>query len=90
MFMPKAVPPPPADVSWSMNDGRVSAVGRCWLEYKSQNILTVGWSINYVSHHYPMAVGFQSPHSSTHVSCANRNGTFHLQTSWDPNSFMQA
>jgi hypothetical protein len=47
----KAAPPPPTDISWSMNDGRVSAVGWCWLKYQSQNILTVGWGINYVSHH---------------------------------------
>jgi hypothetical protein len=35
MFMPKVVPPPQADVGWSMNDGRVSAVGQRQLEYQS-------------------------------------------------------
>src|ERR1700677_2613454 len=54
-FMYKAVFPPPANVSWSMNDGRISAVGRRRLEYELWKILTVGQSINYVSHCYPLA-----------------------------------
>src|ERR1700677_3768788 len=46
---------PPANVGWSMNDGRISAIGRRRLEYELWKILTVGQSINYVSHCYPLA-----------------------------------
>ena len=37
-----------------MSDSGISAVGRRWLEYELQKILTVGWGINYISHHYPL------------------------------------
>ena len=50
----KTASPPPADVGWSMSDSRISAVGRRRLEYELQKILTVGWGINYISHHYPL------------------------------------
>ena len=50
----KTASPPPADVGWSMSDSGISAVGRCRLEYELQKILTVGWGINYISHHYPL------------------------------------
>ena len=46
-----------ADIGWSMSDGRISTVGRHRLEYELQKILTVGWGINYISHHYPLCAG---------------------------------
>jgi hypothetical protein len=30
-FICKAVPPPPTDIGWSMNDGGVSAISQRWL-----------------------------------------------------------
>ena len=39
-----------------MSDSGISAVGRRRLEYELQKILTVGWGINYISHHYPLCV----------------------------------
>ena len=47
---------PPAEVGWSMSDGGISTVGQHWLEYELQKILTVGWGINYISHHCTLAV----------------------------------
>ena len=52
---------PPAEVGWSMSDGGISTVGQRWLEYELQKILTVGWGINYISHHYPLCAR-QSEH----------------------------
>ena len=58
MLLGKAALPPPADVGWSINNGGISAVGRCRLEYELQKILTIGWGINYISHCYPLCEGF--------------------------------
>ena len=55
MLLGKAALPPPADVGWSINNGGISAVGRCRLEYELQKILTVGWGINYISHRCTLA-----------------------------------
>ena len=50
MFLGKAALLPPANVGWSINNGRISTVGQRQLEYELQKILTVGWGINYISH----------------------------------------
>ena len=54
MFLGKAALLPPANVGWSINNGRISTVGQRQLEYELQKILTVGWGINDISHHYPL------------------------------------
>ena len=43
-----------------MSDSGISAVGRRRLEYELQKILTVGWGINYISHHYPLCAELES------------------------------
>jgi hypothetical protein len=54
--MYKAALPLPADVGWSMDNGRFSAVGRRRLEYEPWKILISVGSINDISNRYPMAV----------------------------------
>ena len=45
---------PPYFVLYMQNG--VPASSRRRLEYELQKILTVGWGINYISHHYPLCV----------------------------------
>ena len=54
MLKGKVVLPPPVNVGWSINNGRISAVSQCQLEYELQKILTISWGINYTSHCYPL------------------------------------
>ena len=71
MLLGKAALPPPADVGWSINNGGISAVGRCRLEYELQKILTIGWGINYISHCYPLCAFLLLPPSILiHLICS--------------------
>ena len=87
----KTASPPPADVGWSMSDSGISAVGRHQLEYELQKILTVGWGINYISHHYPLCdiglwiskVGQVASHCqlSIHIRASHCAATYAQMTS---------
>ena len=65
----KTASPPPANVGWSMSDSGISAVGRRRLEYELQKILTVGWGINYISHHYPLCASRPTSILWTQIPC---------------------
>ena len=81
----KMASPPPANVGWSINNGGISGVGRCRLEYELPKILGVGWGINYIRHPYPSCVS----QSTFPLSCADYIGlpySLHLVSSpYHPN-----
>src|ERR1700677_4456445 len=78
-FMYKAVFLPPADVGWSMNDGRISAVGRHRLEYELWRILTVGWEYQL---HKPSLSIMWSPALFFCKRCFRRTCRGELTTTW--------